>query len=82
MPALKPKTATRKPAATAKRSVAGKLAPLKKPSTPYPGYLTDEWYEYARQVIRRTTPEQFRQELIEFGITDKDGKLTAPYRVD
>ena len=76
MPALKPKSTSRKPAVRR----ASKLAPLKKPAKPYPGYLTDEWYQYAKEVIRRTKRAQFRKELVEFGITDKNGKLTAPYR--
>jgi hypothetical protein len=76
MPAVKPTTTRQK--ATPRAS--GKLPPLKKPATPNPGYMTDEWYEYARDAILRTTPAQFRKELVEFGITDKNGKLTAPYR--
>ena len=72
MPVVKIKTSHRK--------ASLKMQPLQKPSKPYPGYMTDEWYEYAKEAIRRTTPEEFRRELVEFGITDAHGKLTAPYR--
>jgi hypothetical protein len=77
MSAVKPKPARRKPS-----NGTAKLPPLKKPSTPYPGYMTDEWHEYGMAVLRRTTKDEFRANLLKFGIIDKKGNYTAPYRND
>jgi hypothetical protein len=30
--------------------------------------------------LKKMTPEEFRESLVEAGIIDKNGKLTAPYR--
>jgi hypothetical protein len=62
------------------RVAATKLPPLKKPSTPYPGYMTDEWHQYGMEIIRRTTKEEFLADLLRFGIIDKKGRYTKPYR--
>ena len=77
MPAVKSKSARRKPS-----NGTAKLPPLKKPSSPYPGYMTDEWHEYGMAVLRRTTKDEFRANLLKFGIIDKKGNYTAPYRAD
>ena len=78
MPAVKTKPVRRKPANGSVRTVS---LP-KKPSTPYPGYMTDEWHAYGLAVLRSQTKEQFRADLVRFGITDKKGNYTAPYRND
>jgi hypothetical protein len=54
----------------------------KRPTTPYPGYLTDEWFQYAMAMMERETPAKIRRDLEEFGILDKKGNYTAPYRND
>jgi hypothetical protein len=72
MPASKPQR---------KRSAAATKLPMpKKPSTPYPGYITDEWYHYAMECMKRVTPQEVRRDLVKFGIVDKKGNYTAPYR--
>lgn len=63
-------------------SVATKQALPKRPSTPYPGYLTDEWFQYAMAMMERETPAKIKRDLVEFGIIDKKGNYTAPYRND
>ncbi|MBX7209801.1 MAG: hypothetical protein K1X78_15900 [Verrucomicrobiaceae bacterium] len=68
--------------ANGRASRAAKPALPKKPSTPYPGYMTDEWHEYGMAVLRSQTKEQFRADLLRFGIIDKKGNYTAPYRID
>ena len=78
MPAVKSKPVLRKPG---KGSGGAERLP-KKPAKPYPGYMTDEWHEYAMAVLRSQTKEEFRADLIRFGITDKKGNYTAPYRHD
>lgn len=57
-----------------------KLPPLPKPSKAYPGYMTDEWFEYLGDSMVRATKEEVRASLMRAGITDKNGRLTAPYR--
>lgn len=59
-----------------------KLPPIPKPAKPYPGYMTDEWYEYLSDTMVRATKEEVRASLVRAGVTDKNGKLTAPYRND
>jgi hypothetical protein len=54
----------------------------KRPTTPYPGYLTDEWFQYAMAMMERETPAKIRRDLVEFGILDKKGNYTASYRND
>jgi hypothetical protein len=44
--------------------------------------MTDEWHEYGMAVLRSQTKEQFRTDLLRFGIIDKKGNYTAPYRND
>jgi hypothetical protein len=44
--------------------------------------MTDEWHEYGMAVLRRTTRDEFRANLLKFGIIDENGKYTAPYRND
>lgn len=56
--------------------------PLPKPAKPYPGYMTDEWYEYLSDSVSRMTKEDVRATLVRAGVTDKNGNLTAPYRDD
>ena len=74
MPATKTKSsaskATRRPPAP------------KRPSKPFPGYLTDEWYKYTMACMERVTPAEVRRDLVKFGIIDKKGNYTAPYRDD
>lgn len=68
-------------ARVAPRKAASKLPPPpKKPSTPYPGYMTDEWHEYAMAMLKRVTKEEFLADLVRFGILDKKGRYTKPYR--
>lgn len=54
----------------------------KRPGGPYPGHLTDEWFNYTIAMIKRTTPAQSRRIMFEAGIIDKKGNYTAPYRND
>ena len=54
----------------------------KRPEGPYPGYLTDEWFNYAVAMMKRRTPAEIRRDLVKFGIIDKKGNYTAPYRND
>jgi hypothetical protein len=61
---------------------ARKLPAPKKPSKPFPGYMTDEWYEYIIASMRRRTPAETRRDLVKCGIIDKKGNYTAPYRND
>ena len=74
MPATKTKSsapkATRRPAAP------------KRPAGRFPGYLTDEWFEYTIACMKRRTPAETRRDLVKFGIIDKQGNYTAPYRND
>ena len=42
--------------------------------------MTDEWFDYLRDALRRTTRDEFREELVQFGITDRRGRYTTPYR--
>ncbi len=74
MPATKP---PRK-----RTAAATKQALPKRPSNPYPGYITDEWFRYAMAMMERETPAKIRRDLVEFGIIDKNGNYTAPYRND
>ena len=74
MPAIKTKPA--------KTSTARSTLAPKKPSGPFPGYLTDEWYEYTMACIKRITPAETRRDLLKIGIIDKQGNYTAPYRND
>lgn len=80
MPDAQPKI--RKPGSRAvlSREQIRKLPPVPKPSTPYPGYMTDEWFEYLRDTMVRATHREVRARLVGAGITDKEGKYTAPYR--
>jgi hypothetical protein len=41
----------------------------------HPGYISDEVLKKVDEAIRKTTPEEFRQNLIRFGITDKKGRF-------
>lgn len=63
-------------------ATATKQALPKKPSTPYPGYLTDEWFEYAVAMMERETPAKIKRDLVKFGIIDNKGNYAAPYRND
>jgi hypothetical protein len=72
-----PATASKSSKATA---VLGPRVP--KPSKPYPGYMTDEWHAYLSDTMKRLTKAQVEATLVRAGITDKSGKLTAPYRND
>lgn len=80
MPNLQSRSTLRKPANGAARVRANGGRKPAKPSTPYPGYMTDEWHEYGMAVLRSQTKAQFRADLVRYGITDKQGKYTAPYR--
>jgi hypothetical protein len=51
-----------------------------KPSKPYRGYMTDAWCAYLSDCMKRMTKAQVEATLVRAGITDKNGKLTAPYR--
>jgi hypothetical protein len=42
--------------------------------------MTDEWHEYAMAMIKRLTKEEVRADLVRFGILDKKGRYTKPYR--
>ena len=61
-------------------SKARKPTAPQRPSKPFPGYLTDEWYQYTMACMERVTPAEVRRDLVKFGITDKKGNYTAPYR--
>jgi len=63
-----------------RRSVATKPPLPKRPSTPNPGYITDEWFRYAIAMMERETPAKIKRDLVKFGIIDKQGNYTAPYR--
>jgi len=63
-------------------SAAVKKTLPKRPSAPYPGYLTDEWFEYAMAMMKRETPAKIRRDLVKFGILDKEGNYTASSRSD
>lgn len=54
----------------------------KRPAGPYPGYLTDEWFNYTVAMMKRRTPAEVRRDLVKSGIIDKKGNYTAPYRND
>jgi len=54
----------------------------KRPEGAYPGYMTDEWFEYAMAMMKRETPAKIKRDLVKFGILDKKGHYTAPYRND
>jgi hypothetical protein len=69
MPATKPKTKSAAPR-TVKRRPSGKT-----PRFNIPGRLSDEVFEKVEHVLRTMTPEEFRQNLIDFGITDKKGRF-------
>lgn len=73
-----------KPRTTKSATGAGKrLGPrVPKPSKPYPGYMTDEWCAYLSDTMKRLTKAQVEARLVRAGITDNNGKLTAPYRND
>lgn len=58
-------------------SGAASQAPPRRPSTPYPGYLTDEWVDYAIAMMEREKPEKIRRDLVKLGILDKNGNYTA-----
>ena len=73
-----PATKTKPSASRAAR----KLPAPKRPSKPYPGYMTDEWYEYTMACMKRVTPAEVRRDLVKFGIIDKKGNYMAPYRND
>ena len=45
-----------------------------------PGYMTDEWFAYARYRLSRLTRKQVRADMISAGVIDESGQLTAPYR--
>jgi hypothetical protein len=57
-----------------------KPSPSKKPATPNPGYMTDEWHECAMAMIKRLKKEEVRADLVRFGILDKNGRYTKPCR--
>jgi hypothetical protein len=59
-----------------------KVPAAPRPKTPYPGYMTDDWFAYLRYRLTRVTPAQARATLIKAGIHDENGQLTAPYRAD
>jgi|GEM_PF-920700 len=84
MPATSKKPLRRRSPAKARsapRKAAPKLPPPpQKPATPYPGYMTDEWHEYAMAMLKRVTKEEFLADLVRFGILDKKGRYTKPYR--
>ena len=52
-------------------SKARKPPAPQQPSKPFPGYLTDEWYQYTMACMERVTPSEVRRDLVKFGITDK-----------
>ena len=72
MPATKTKNSASK--------AARKLPLPKKPSKPYPGYITDEWFNYAMECMKRVTPDEVRRDLLKLGIIDKSGNYTSAYR--
>ncbi|MFN0075711.1 MAG: hypothetical protein ACKVY0_04470 [Prosthecobacter sp.] len=74
MPATKAKSSTPK--------VTHRPPAPKRPAGPYPGYLTDEWFNYTVAMMKRTTRAQSRRIMFEAGIIDKKGNYTAPYRND
>ena len=81
MPATVSKSSKPRPKSASKATAA--LGPrVPKPSKPYPGYMTDEWCAYLSDTMKRLTKAQVEARLVRAGITDKDGKLTAPYRND
>jgi len=84
MPTIQKKSLNRSSSAKARstpRKVVSKLPPLpKKPSTLYPGYMTDEWHRYGMEMLKRVTKEEFLADLVRFGILDKKGRYTKPYR--
>lgn len=63
------------------RQKAGAPKP-KRPEGAYPGYMTDEWFEYAMAMMKRETPAKIKRDLVKFGILDKKGHYSAPYRND
>ena len=72
--------------ATSAKTIAAKAtrrppAP-KRPAGPFPGYLTDEWFEYTIACMKRRTPAESRRHMMKVGIIDKKGNYTAPYRND
>lgn len=75
-------TKTRKPALSRvlSRSKAARQSPVPKPSKPYPGYMTDEWFAYLSDTMKRMTKVEGRARLVRLGINDEAGNLTAPYR--
>ena len=74
MPATKPPR--KRTAAATKQTLP------KKPSTPYPGYITDEWFRYAMAMMELEKPAKIKRDLVKLGIIDKQGNSTAPYRND
>ena len=48
---------------------------VKTPRFNIPGRLSDEVFEKVEHTLRTMTPEEFRQNLIDFGITDKKGRF-------
>ena len=69
MPVTKPKTKTSAP-----RKVQGcEVAPRMRFNIP--GRISDEVFEKVEHAIRTMTPEEFQENLIKFGITDKKGRF-------
>jgi hypothetical protein len=69
MPATKRKTMN-----PATRPVK-RLPSAEKPRFNIPGRLSDEVFEKVEHALRTMTPEEFQQNLIRFGITDKKGRF-------
>lgn len=49
-------------------SKARKPPAPKRPSKPFPGYLTDEWYQYTMACMERVTPAEVRRDLVKFEV--------------
>lgn len=71
MPATKPRTKKARSRQPAKSSSA-KAPPVR---FNIPGRMSDEVFEKVEHAIRSMSAEEFRQKLIEFGVTDKKGRF-------
>ena len=69
MPAAKPKTKSTDPRPLKRRP------PVKTPRFNIPGRLSDEVFKKVEHALRTMTAEEFQQNLIKFGITDKKGRF-------
>jgi len=70
MPATQPRTKEVRSRQPAKPSA--KAPPVR---FNIPGRMSDEVFEKVEHALRTMTPEEFRQKLIEFGVTDKKGRF-------